>query len=278
MSNSTPYLYIDVAFGNVANRNKIIKVDSLNEYAKSWQKESHKEFIDCYKTYFQYSEEILDYVKGTSSVRGFNGSCWANFAPLDIDSADLEKSLNNTRAIIPKLRDDFDIDPKNLRTYFSGAKGFHIEIPGKLFGGFTPSPKLHEEFRALAKLISENVDLAIYDKVRLWRLKNTINSKSGLYKIPLTADELFNRTIEQIKELAKEPRREGIFYDPNMNVSEPLKRLYEQARQSILNPNEKPKEEKKYEKLVNGKVSEGERNTTLTSYAGRLRTGEYPEG
>lgn len=220
----TDFIYVDVAFGGASNRNNIIKADFLNDYAKKWRAQSRKKFIECYTTYFQYSDELLDHVKKTGSVRRFNGSCWANFFPLDVDdSADLEKSLNGTRAIVTKLRDDCEIDPKNLRIYFSGAKGFHIEIPGKLFGGFTPSPGLHEEFRALAKLISEDIDLVIYDKVRLWRLKNTINSKSGLYKIPLTVDELFDRTIEQIKEMAKGPRREGIFFDPNMSVSHPLR-------------------------------------------------------
>ncbi len=270
------YRYIDTAFGGVANRNNIIKSDSLSEYAKRWKTQKGGDFIDCYRTYFQYPKEILDHVKRTGSVRGFNGSCWAKVFPLDIDSENLEESQEKVKVILMRLRDDFDVDLKNLKLYFSGAKGFHIEIPSNLFGGFIPSQRLHEEFKALAKLISENVDLSIYDKVRLWRLPNTINSKSGLYKIPLTADEIFNLTIDEIKEMAKSPRK-GIFFDSNMNICESLKRLYEQARQSVPKSNERPKEEKGYERLINGKVSEGERNNTLTSYAGKLKAWNIPE-
>src|ERR671923_1046123 len=72
-------------------------------------------------------------------------------------------------------------------------------------------------------------------------------------------------------------RRLGIFFDSNIDVNQPLKRLYEQARQTILKPNERPKEEKKYERLINSKVSEGERNNTLTSYAGKLKAWNIPE-
>lgn len=269
------FIYIDVAFGGVAKRNNIIKVDALSEYAKDWQTRNLKDFIDCYKTYFRYTEEIFDHVTRTGSVKEFNGSCWAKVFPLDIDSENLVESQVHAKSILSLLKDDFDVDPKNLRIYFSGAKGFHIEIPGKLFGGFIPSPKPHEGFRALARSISEDADPAIYDKLRLWRLPNTINSKSGLYKIPLSAEELFNLSIEEIKELAKRPRK-GIFFDHNMDVSEPLIGLYEQARQAYTKPTENSKEKRKYEKLINDKVLEGERNTALTSYAGKLRSWSIP--
>jgi len=59
----------------------------------------------------------------------------------------------------------------------------------------------------LAKYIHHNtLDTQIYDRVRLWRIPNSIHEGSGLYKIPITIDELNNLSLEEIKEMAQKPR------------------------------------------------------------------------
>ncbi len=76
-------------------------------------------------------------------------------------------------------------------------------------------------------------DAGIYDLVRLWRISNTINSKSGLYKVPLTADELLGGSVESIKELAN-TKREGITTIPPERSPE-LMKLYKNATEEVIN-------------------------------------------
>lgn len=266
------YKHIDVAFGGTNQRNNVIKVEELKNFVKEWGNKK-KKFVDCFKTYFQYPEEFLKHFNATGSVSGYKGSCNSGFFPIDIDSKSLQDAFDKTKSLLIKLMREFNVDLRKLRIYFSGSKGFHIEIPAKLFGGFIPSPRLHEEFKALAKLISKDVDGSIYEKLRLWRIGNTINSKSGLYKIPLTLDEMFSLTIDEIKKIAQMPRR-GISFDKSTSENIQLKSLYHQAR--IGNPVNK--EGKKYNNLLNGIITQGDRNSCITSYAGRLRTLNIPKG
>ena len=51
------------------------------------------------------------------------------------------------------------------------------------------------------------LDKNIYDARRLFRIPNTINSKTGLYKIPLTIQEIRHLNLTGIQEIAHEPRR-----------------------------------------------------------------------
>lgn len=264
-------IYTDVAFGGANHRNKVIKVKELNKFIKEWIN-GNKKLVDCFRTYFKYPQDFLDYYNKHKSVRGYNGSCSATYFPIDIDSKNnLQDALDKTRDCLNRLRREFKVELKNLRIFFSGSKGFHIEIPTKLFGGFIPSPRLHEELKALAKLLSEDVDLSICEKLRLWRIPNTINSKSGLHKIPLTSDEISKLTIDEIKKLAKKPRKR-VFVDKNMVENKALKGLYHKAKTGkVIN-----KAGKKYKNLFTGIVAKGERNSSITSYAGKLRTLNIP--
>jgi hypothetical protein len=48
--------------------------------------------------------------------------------------------------------------------------------------------------------------LAIYDAVRIFRAPNTRHAKTGLYKIPIPADELLHISADAVRRLAAEPR------------------------------------------------------------------------
>jgi P4 family phage/plasmid primase-like protien len=91
----------------------------------------------------------------------------------------------------------------------------------ELFGGFTPSAHLPAVHKMIANELYQGfeqyIDTSIYHTVALIRVENSQNSKSDLYSIPLTVDELKTLTIDQIKELAKEPRfipANSISYSP----------------------------------------------------------------
>ena len=61
----------------------------------------------------------------------------------------------------------------------------------------------------------------IFDGARLIRVANTVNTKSGLYKIPITYDELKDLTYEEIQEKAKLPRHDYMETGVNGDKQQP---------------------------------------------------------
>lgn len=191
-------------------RNHVVPVTDMPDLVKAYQN------FECYSTYFLYSPEILTYmelhpVDGKPSVSGFDGKIWASYLPIDIDSDDLEIALKNARRLGEVLFMRKGLSPESCPIYFSGAKGFHFMLDVRLFERVIPSLHLHLVFAHFRKelvfetsrLNQEVFDLSIKDKVRLLRLPNTINQKTNLYKIQLLPEELFQLSIDAIREKAK---------------------------------------------------------------------------
>jgi hypothetical protein len=80
-----------------------------------------------------------------------------------------------------------------------------------VFGAFY-SPDTLGLYRRMARRAREAgvrcVDLSVYSHRRLWRLACSRNGKSGLFKIPLTYEELRDIGIDGIKRMAVRPRPE----------------------------------------------------------------------
>lgn len=142
---------------------------------------------------------------------------------LDFDD---EEDLSNSQkdAIMAiwymKQKFKFHIPDEMFRIYFSGSKGFHVFVPAAVFG-ITPHKNLNEYFKLIAKDVAEQVpnntlDLQIYDRRRLLRMVNSIHQKTGLYKIPLTYEQLCTLTPDEIRERAVEPYK--LAYAPPMFI------------------------------------------------------------
>lgn len=153
--------------------------------------------LECYATYTRHD------------MKDFDNSCIT--APLVFDLDD-EKNPEASRLEAVKLfkmlmRDglrEHDVD-----IFFSGNKGFHIIIPYKVIG-----LKARRDIMTVYRRIGENakknleletLDMRIFDKKRQLRLPNTKNQKTGLYKVPITFDELM-KDMDSIRLLAKKPR------------------------------------------------------------------------
>lgn len=154
-----------------------------------------------YETYF-YTTEQLEALAKRKKYTGLYTSVYAydkpdietatRFAPLffDIDNKDLERSLDDARKLLSYFQEFMTDDA--IRVYFSGSKGFHIEIE-PLAMGIAPSNDLKRIFRRIAEYLRDELDLpsldfAVYDDRRMWRMPNTIHQNTGLYKreIPKT--------------------------------------------------------------------------------------------
>lgn len=123
---------------------------------------------------------------------------------------DYEKVRLDTLMVLSILTTEFKISLKDIEIYFSGNKGFHIVIhPITL--GILPKKDLNYDFKLFAKRIksftlNKTIDTVVYDSVRLMRVNNTINSKSGLYKVRVTRKMIETFSYAQMKYYASKPR------------------------------------------------------------------------
>ena len=180
------------------DRGRIEPCNKLEEIAQS-----HKG--ELYRSVYLFDESIIEYVKETGSVAKFDGIVYPDKIYLDFDG---DTALNYMRASLIDLEDKGVYE--GFQVYFSGT-GFHIELDSRLFN-FEPTPHLPTVVRNTIREVFQDAD-NIFDKTRLIRYRNTINLKSGLYKVPLTVSEAQTLTIDQIKELATQPRWDFEYFD-----------------------------------------------------------------
>lgn len=159
--------------------------------------------IDVFATLFQYNNKD----QNKSDLYG----------PLYID---LDMNFNNNEEyskikldlsrIVIYLNLQYGIPNKYIKFYFTGKKGFHLIISPVVFG-ITPNKDLNIYYKEIAKELNSNtinkiVDIKIYDKKRLMRLTNSINSKTGLYKVPVSYEDIIRLSFDEIKEYASNPK------------------------------------------------------------------------
>lgn len=111
-------------------------------------------------------------------------------------------------SLVIHLDMELRLKANELKIYFSGSKGFHIFVSAKTLG-----IKPHEKLNIIYKLFvqhmqkivehGELIDTKIYDNKRLIRIPGTVNSKTGLYKIPIQYSELRTIKREELLERAR---------------------------------------------------------------------------
>ena len=230
------FSYVSVTYGGVDKPRMVMELSDVNLPEPP---------VECYRTWCRYSPDYYDdWIENGKRVRGYKGQCYSDFFPVDIDSPDLERSLEVCQNFVRFLEAAHDLPLDSLRIFFSGSKGFHIEIPTSLFGDIKPSRILPYVFRAIAenlksegsdeKLGFVEVDTRIYRQNGLWRLPNSINSKRGLYKISLSVKDILCLSIQDILKMAEKPMptEEGIPYD-DWHPVESVCSLYREAEQSV---------------------------------------------
>ncbi len=245
------FKWVEYAYNGAQNRGHITTVDELKVPEGA---------VDCYRTIFRYPESFKSHYDLNKTVRGYRGLAYADFFPMDIDSDDLEKAHQDVKELLNNLLSHYEIDLDTIWIYFSGAKGFHVLIPAQYIG-YQPSDTMPLVFREMAKELGEgiNYDTTIYDWVRIFRMTNTINSKSGLYKIPLAPSEVLGLSIEEIKTLAQNPR--NVKNKPINKTNEYLRTLYRDCQERTKRPPKQEIQEKiippKYAKLCYYNIMNG---------------------
>ena len=159
-------------------------------------------FTDVYSTIYKYNKED----QNTSDV----------IAPfyIDLDIDDIENNYPRLKRdlllLYRQLKNKLYLQDREIEIFFSGSKGFHILINEKVLG-IKPCKNLNDLYKLLALrlksfTITKCVDTKIYDKKRLLRIPNTINNKTGLYKVPVTIEQVREYTYEQMKNFASDKK------------------------------------------------------------------------
>lgn len=137
------------------------------------------------------------------------------YGPLYIDmdtninsEMDYNRIKRDLSHVATALNIHYKVPFEQMRIYFSGHKGFHITVAPELFG-VKPCKDLNEYYRFIATDLKSltmfrTVDTQIYDNKRLFRLPNSINSKTGLYKVPVTLEFVKSSTYKDMIAYASE--------------------------------------------------------------------------
>jgi len=201
-SEPTEYCYVDarhVTQNNVQSPWSRIKVDEITKY----QQESAGNYA-VFATVQMYAAPTRK--KGEAYI-----------APLffDLDSPDVAISQTDAVKLIDFLTKELDVQPTDMRIYFSGSKGFHIIIHQKAVG-ILPATNTHKVMKHLSgylihRLELTTMDLVVYTDARMLRLPNSVHEKTKLFKTELSIEEITTLTVEDIKELASRPRINPVF-------------------------------------------------------------------
>ncbi|OHB49689.1 MAG: hypothetical protein A2Y10_05905 [Planctomycetes bacterium GWF2_41_51] len=157
----------------------------------------------------------------------------------DIDSKDnLSAAKESAICLCEMIMDRIKLTENQIEIFFSGNKGFHVIVPCEVFSAFY-SPHILPMYKKMAKKAEQSgakfIDQAVYTNKRIFRLSNSINSKSNLYKIPLTFEELRDIDVSGILEISKSPRPEESFC--NSKPSATAIHWYREAIKCMKNKN-----------------------------------------
>jgi len=157
---------------------------------------------DWYRSLYKYNEEQKKQIEDTNTVSGIRDTLTDNLF-FDFDSKNnIEKARQDALETANRLL-SLGFEEDEIQCYFTGSKGFSLEIQ---LSDLIPPDK----FKAIVFHIAGNLesfDTVVNDPNRIVRIENTKHNKSGLYKIPLTPEELTELKMDEIRLLAKNPRK-----------------------------------------------------------------------
>ena len=192
-------------------------------------------------------------------------------------------------SLIANLSLDLRLKTNEFKIYFSGSKGFHIFVGARILA-IKPYEKLNLVYKAFVQHMQkktehgELIDTKIYDNKRLIRIPNSVNAKTGLYKIPLQYATL--RTIKrgELLNLAKTKQPDyAVSTEPNMEAAARFRECIQQISSAghprnshaMVIPKEKQSLPVCMRYLLQADVAKGGRNNYLAMLASILLQNGY---
>ncbi len=243
------------------------------------------------KPYFismlNYNENTYNEWQKTKSLKKQSGGTttklWADFDGGGKAKPDttIEQAFIDANTFLERLH-KLGLKEENIQISFSGNKGvgFIVELDKEL-----SIEQVHSICLNLAKDL-KTFDHSMYDHQRIFRLLFTRHEVSGLYKIPLTEEELKTANISEIKEAAKSLDnfdKDAVleFYKPFtfnkalqdlMTYKEPEKKESNKPDSLELDYSKKPSQWRNCKwSLLQGKFEAGNRHQALMVIAATAR-------
>jgi len=251
-------MYVEITKSVNADRGKIVPLSEVTSEPRG-----HELYISL----FPFDKSIIDYVQIKGTIKEHTGKHFCPYIAFDIDNdTDLNESKSRALDLITRFIDEYGLYPNDLSIYFSGSKGFHVVLNGNTYGFPDPNESMGSIIKQVCiELAGEiKIDSVIYENHRLFRVENSLNAKTSLYKIQLSYDELFSLSVDEIRELAKRPRmfvrKKGI---SEIRLNEKINRI---VRAAFMKTSE-PEEVRKFEDGFFLPSTKGERNNKLYKQA-----------
>jgi KaiC/GvpD/RAD55 family RecA-like ATPase len=154
---------------------------------------------DYYTSLYTYNDKHVEQFKRTKSLKGITDVKTSRLF-FDFDSsADPSIAQKDTIEALNRLL-EFGVSEENIRIYFSGNKGFHLDV-------FLKERLTRQEFVNIVFNVAgdlQTFDTTINAEQRILREPFSKHPKSKLYKIPIVSSELKKLSIAEIRELAKD--------------------------------------------------------------------------
>jgi ABC-type dipeptide/oligopeptide/nickel transport system ATPase subunit len=199
------------AFSTGLNKRELIKYDE--NYRAVVEAKILKDLDkDYYESIYLYNDSQYEQFKKSKSLAGISGLKTDRIV-FDFDSTNPEEARQDAVQLISRLSETFSED--TIGCYFSGNKGVHVELKLNHFINKKEFSTFVDNYASDLKTF----DAKIRDEQRIFRCPMTKNTKSGLFKVPLTASEIIKNNIDQIKEIAKDPQ---ISHDTLINSWKPV--------------------------------------------------------
>jgi len=188
------------------DKGKLINEDTVYDNIDSAEKE-------WYQSVYYYSDALQAEFKKTGSVAGMTDVV-TNKLVYDFDSKDdLTVAQRDAQTLVGRLLEK-GVDKAAIQTYFSGSKGFTVQVLTN--SNMTPKQLKLICFEANKDLTS--LDPTLYNANRILRVPGTKHPSSGLYKVPLTLQQLNTFTVDQIK--ARANSLDNVTEDFNWTVAD----------------------------------------------------------
>lgn len=152
---------------------------------------------DYYESIYLYTEEHYQQFQKTKSLSGIR-DIHTNRIVFDFDSKhDISIALEDTKTLVHRLKKD--IMDESIRIYYSGNKGFHVEV-------YLNHLLTRKEFEQITLKYAQGLatfDERVKDEQRLFRFPLTQHQVTKRLKIPLSIEQLFVNNITEITNNSK---------------------------------------------------------------------------
>lgn len=266
------FKFVELVQGGIFKRGNIVEIPMSNMDLDYYG----KEVIDGYHSVFLQTEEFKKHLEENGDIANYDGPVFSDCLYWDLDNEDLELARQDTLELVDRL---MMYDKTRIRIFFSGNKGFHVLYVCNELESYKGIPEFNQLVKKICTKLSVGIksfDRRIYDKTRIFRTTNSKNSKTGLYKIPLTWEEL-NSGCREILALAVNQKMESIA-DYNKSYNEDIVDMLDDAVEGQVETYQRGlySGSEIVDKILGG-LSKGERNSGLASICGMLHSRNIDE-